>query len=493
MKRALTSLLGALLLISLSPRPALANDRPYYYLPWDGSAWHEVTQGNNGSFSHFGQARYAWDFGGDGWLVRATRAGKVSHMYDGFGVGACDPFYLDRANYVTIVSVYGDNNEALYLHLAQGSVTSRSISLNLLVARDTPLGLTDSSGYTCNGNGTGPGPHLHYAVQTPCASYYCQSVPSSFMDPDVLRQNPTDGVPKSYPTAPQNQTVVSANSGYGRPLSGGQWLLKFNNGPPDAWDVSVSPPYGFSGDLPLPGKWCSNGGSIPTGLGIVRQGVWYLRCSSTPGPPPQPWVTDGGNPTIPSFAFGWASDIPVAGDWTGKGFDTIGLVRPENGSLMWYLRNNNSNGPAEVPAGGPAPFAYGWATDIPIVGKWNGVVTGIGVVRPENGGLTWLLKTIPGPGSPDISPYGASGFHYGVWNDVPVVGCWMQGVPNCQWGMGIVRLAAGHATWFLRNSLSEGFRDYEVPYQLDTDAYLTGNWRTWVTDSTPATTIAVGR
>src|SRR3981081_3189830 len=109
MKSGPTSRLGALLLISLSPRPALANDRPYYYLPWDGSAWHEVTPGNNGSFSHFGHARSAWDFGGDGWLVRATRAGKVSHMYDGFGVGACDPFYLDRANYVTIVSVYGDN------------------------------------------------------------------------------------------------------------------------------------------------------------------------------------------------------------------------------------------------------------------------------------------------------------------------------------------------------------------------------------------------
>jgi hypothetical protein len=186
--------IAILLIASASPRPALANALPYYYLPWDSGVSHVVTQGNNQG-SHTGYGAYAWDFGGDGWLVRAARAGTVSLIKDDSNTGYCDPSWASYANFVKVAS--SDGYEALYLHLAYGSVSGR-VSLGQSVAGGTPVGLTDNTGYSC-------GPHLHYQVQSQCPSYWCQSVASSFLDPDVLRQDP-DGVPLV------NQTVVSANS-----------------------------------------------------------------------------------------------------------------------------------------------------------------------------------------------------------------------------------------------------------------------------------------
>jgi hypothetical protein len=194
-----TCIISASLVLAMQGKTYAANQLPYYYLPWAGGVAHVVSQGNNGSFSHTGIARYAWDFAGDAWVVEAARAGTVTAFKDSYGTGGCSTAYENMANYVTVRT---SGYDALYLHLAKGSASGR-VSLNKSVAAGDSLALTDSSGYVC-GN---PSAHLHFMVMQPCAAvWWCQSVPSSFLDADVLRQD-SSGVPLV------NQSVISSNYG----------------------------------------------------------------------------------------------------------------------------------------------------------------------------------------------------------------------------------------------------------------------------------------
>jgi hypothetical protein len=142
-------------------------------------------------------------------------------------------------------------------------------------------------------------------------------------------------------------------------------------------------------------------------------GQWLLRNSNALG-----------NPDI-SFFFGGPGDIPVVGDWTGKGTTTIGVFRPPNTQFnktpngQWLLRNSNTSGSPDI------SFFYGGLGDIPVVGGWTGKgTTTIGVFRPANTQFNqtpnsqWLLRNSNALGSPDIS------FFYGGLEDIPVVGDW---------------------------------------------------------------------
>jgi len=128
-------------------------------------------------------------------------------------------------------------------------------------------------------------------------------------------------------------------------------------------------------------------------IGVFRNGVWYLRDSNTNGPADL------------TFAFGQSGDKPVAGDWNGDGIDTIGVFR--NG--MFYLRNSNTGGIADL------TFIFGQAGDVPVIGDWNGDgIDTIGVFR--NG--TFYLRNSNTGGNADIT------FGYGMASDIPVVGDW---------------------------------------------------------------------
>jgi hypothetical protein len=60
------------------------------------------------------------------------------------------------------------------------------------------------------------------------------------------------------------------------------------------------------------------------------------------------------------------------GDWDGDGKDTIGVFR----AGIWFLRNTNTTGMADQ------TFAYGLATDQPVAGDWDGDgLATIGVFR----------------------------------------------------------------------------------------------------------------
>ena len=74
------------------------------------------------------------------------------------------------------------------------------------------------------------------------------------------------------------------------------------------------------------------------------------------------------------MGLGIAGDVPIAGDWTGKCYDTVGLFRPSNGAI--YLKNQNTTGFADI------MLTYGLPEDKPIAGDWDGDgVSTIGVYR----------------------------------------------------------------------------------------------------------------
>src|SRR5262245_5564052 len=99
---------------------------------------------------------------------------------------------------------------------------------------------------------------------------------------------------------------------------------------------------------------------------------------------PRPWFPDG------------RGLVPMVGDWTGKGFDSIGVYHDEHSGPKFSLRNSNTPGKSDL------EFAYGnYGTDIPLVGKWRGGADCIGVYRRSD--HTFYLRFSNAPGNPDVT------------------------------------------------------------------------------------------
>jgi hypothetical protein len=217
----------------------------------------------------------------------------------------------------------------------------------------------------------------------------------------------------------------------------------------------------------LVGDW--NGDGI-TDLGIFdgRTGLWYRDTNRSLG------LTGASQEfrnrvltNVPSdsvVSFGARSDTPVPGDWNGDGKDDLGVARNVNGSLVWYLDTNGTEGWQS----GDSIISFGVAGDIPIVGDWNGDrIDDVGVVRFENGNLTWYLDSngIRGWQSGD------SVIRFGTRGDVPVTADWDgNGTDN----IGVYRASAGpNGTWYLDRNGQPGWQgsgagDIEVTtYRVD--------------------------
>jgi hypothetical protein len=98
----------------------------------------------------------------------------------------------------------------------------------------------------------------------------------------------------------------------------------------------------------------------------VRGADWYLTNSYLPL-------------ATAKFRYGDPGDIPIAGDWTHKGFDTPGIVR----NARYYLADHATSGFADY------VIIYGDPGDLPLVGDFNGDhVSTPGVNR----GLYWWLS-----------------------------------------------------------------------------------------------------
>jgi murein DD-endopeptidase MepM/ murein hydrolase activator NlpD len=127
-----------------------------------------LVQGIDGAYTHQGKNRYAFDFAVPvGTDVVAARAGTVLFVADGFGDGAPDPSYEERANEVFIL--HDDGTVAGYGHLSKGL----RVALGERIELGDVLGRSGNSGYS-------RGPHLHFEVSTQQSGTQLESIPIRF-------------------------------------------------------------------------------------------------------------------------------------------------------------------------------------------------------------------------------------------------------------------------------------------------------------------------
>ena len=140
----------------------------------------------------------------------------------------------------------------------------------------------------------------------------------------------------------------------------GRWYLDGNGN--DRWDINIDTTipfgsFGFATDIPITGDWNGDG---KTNIGVFRKGAWYLDFNGN-----GKWDR-GVDKALPVGSFGLPTDIPITGDWNGDGKTNIGVFRKG----AWYLDFNGNNnwdkGDIAIPAG-----SFGAPDDIPIVGLWK--------------------------------------------------------------------------------------------------------------------------
>jgi uncharacterized repeat protein (TIGR02543 family) len=192
-----------------------------------------------------------------------------------------------------------------------------------------------------------------------------------------------------------------------------QWLLDANgNGVFDGCQIDACiDAFGTPGDLPIIGKWTT---APEAGIGIFRTGEkrWHLDSNSNDT------LESCGADACINFNTYQAGDIPVVGDWMGRGTSQRGLFRPS--TRQWFLDRNNKQ--TWDGCGKDTCFYFGLPGDLPVVGDWNGTgISKIGVFRPSTG--EWFLD-LNGNNKwdgPTLDLYLPS---FGMAGDIPVAGKW---------------------------------------------------------------------
>lgn len=177
----------------------------------------------------------------------------------------------------------------------------------------------------------------------------------------------------------------------------------------DPWHVAsytASTLYGNATDIAVAGDWTGSGVKR---IGVFRNGTWILDTNGN-------GVIDAADKTV---TFGQAGDIPVVGDWRGTGQIALGLFR--NGTFILDLSGHLSGTPTGLQ---DATFVFGQGGDIPVAGDWNNSGTSkIGIFR--NG--LWLLDW----NGDHVFTSQDRNCTYGQAGDIPVVGDWdSSGTPN---------------------------------------------------------------
>jgi Divergent InlB B-repeat domain len=193
-----------------------------------------------------------------------------------------------------------------------------------------------------------------------------------------------------------------------------QWLLDANgNGIWDGCgsDICVNS-FGISTDVPFAGHWTTPGYDR---IAVFRpqEAKWYMDYDGDRTL--EGCTTDKcGNLSIYR-----SGDLPLSGDWKGRGTTRFGLFRPSTG--QWFL-DGNADGTWDRCRKDICFDGFGLPGDIPVVGDWNGTGTSkIGVFRPNSG--DWFLD-LNGNGIWDGPTKDLYIRSFGQAGDMPVVGRW---------------------------------------------------------------------
>jgi hypothetical protein len=192
-----------------------------------------------------------------------------------------------------------------------------------------------------------------------------------------------------------------------------EWRVDANrNGIWEGCEIDVCLNYGRSGDLPVVGKWTVDSDE---GIGVFRRSEKRWRIDINSNETLDRCTVD----KCPEWSVYKAGDVPVAGDWTGRGTTQLGLYRPSTGA--WYL-DGNGNRTWNKCTKEICFRSFGVAGDIPVSGDWSGTGTSkIGVFRPSTG--EWFLDS-NGNGQWDGASVDLYLPAFGQDGDVPVVGRW---------------------------------------------------------------------
>ncbi|MBI2395843.1 MAG: M23 family metallopeptidase [Deltaproteobacteria bacterium] len=128
-----------------------------YRLPWPPGTTMRLTQDCNDACcaDHVGVDQWAWDFAnGTGFTVVAARGGTVTHLKINSTSGCGSSSCAGQANLIVID--HGDGTQALYMHLAGGSLRA-GVTCGATVARGQPLATAGTTGWST-------GLHLHFQV-----------------------------------------------------------------------------------------------------------------------------------------------------------------------------------------------------------------------------------------------------------------------------------------------------------------------------------------
>jgi hypothetical protein len=170
--------------------------------------------------------------------------------------------------------------------------------------------------------------------------------------------------------------------------------------------------FGQNSDIPVTGKWSAKGNDR---IGFFRpnDGRWYLDRNGN-----EKWNGCSWDRCAYLKVY-QAGDLPVTGDWNGKGTTQVGLFRPATGE--WFL-DFNGNRTWDGCNKDRCLRSFGTAGDLSVSGDWNGTGTSkIGVFRPSTG--EWFLD-FNGNGQWDGCGIDGCITNFGQAGDIPVTGKW---------------------------------------------------------------------
>jgi subtilisin-like proprotein convertase family protein len=175
-----------------------------------------------------------------------------------------------------------------------------------------------------------------------------------------------------------------------RPSSGTWFSLSSNS----SYSSFVSPTWGVSTDLPVPGDY---DGDQKTDFAIYRPstGAWFIKYSST------------GYSTSSAYLWGESTDLPVPGDYDGDGKTDLAVYRPSLGA--WFILKSTTT------FTGFDFYYWGLSTDIPVPADYDGDgKVDIAIYRPSTG--AWFIGH-------STANYTTSSAHvWGLASDVVVPG-----------------------------------------------------------------------
>jgi hypothetical protein len=336
---------------------------------------------------------------------------------------------------------------------------------------DTFLRVFDAAGnqlaFNDNANSTTTGSSVTMTLQG--GTNYLLGVstaPNTAYNPNNTSGRAAGGTVGSYLLFIDTIAALS-NVGVARTNSGGGLTFSLDRDGNHAWssgDVSFN--FGLANDIIVVGDWNND---LASDLGVARpNGTGGLRFS----------LDSNGNLTFDGsdavFNFGLANDRIIVGDWDGDGDSELGVARPNGtGGLVFSL---DSNGNRAFDPGVDRVFNFGLASDIIVVGDWDGNgIDELGVARPNGtGGLVFSLDS---NGNLVFDPGVDQVFNFGLANDRIVVGDWnASGVDK----LGVARPnTTGGLVYSLDSNGNRAFDpgvDSVFNFGLASDRIVTGSW-----------------